>query len=434
LSGVVTIYLDKSKKYHASEIKQKYDIEYLISDKVEDESDFVLHIDDFTQQEEKKDEIVAHTYEKSEVFTIIGTSSSDKLVEIKVSYFEDMVNTMMSFFPLDNEDRFLMFLPFHVYWGRINIYCGILNGFNTIISPTQFVFYAMKNSKPTLITGIPAFYETIEKNFKNKIKETFKGRFFLGLYMFLKRINLGALFFKNKFKPFTSLFGDNIKYLFTGSAPINPNTITFYNTMGVPLYEGYGMTEVGGSMVSLNTPEHNRSGSVGKIFPGKNVTINSDGEIVITAEDVPSKYYYAENAPNIFADGVIKTGDIGYFDADGYLYLKGRKDNIITLKNGMKVYPDQIESYLKVLHYINACVVFSEDNVNLTLIAVVDNKSITEDKLQDDLDKLKRNTTLNLKPIKRIIMTRTKFSVENKMLTSNFKINRANVIEHYLKN
>lgn len=202
--------------------------------------------------------------------------------------------------------------------------------------------------------------------------------------------------------------------------------------MGIKLYEGYGMSEVGASMICMNTPLHNRYGSVGKPFPNKEVLVSNDGEILVKSHNTPKEYFYNKVFNNnVFSDDHIATGDIGYFDDDGFLYLKGRKDDVFILKNGLNINPLEFEKEINTLPYVSTCTVFSQNQINLSVVIVIEDNSVNKEISAQDIQSLKDKSKLNFNLITNIILTNEKFTRENGLLSSNFKLNRENITKKY---
>jgi long-subunit acyl-CoA synthetase (AMP-forming) len=140
-------------------------------------------------------------------------------------------------------------------------------------------------------------------------------------------------------------WGGRLKYLWTGSAPIDRALLEDYDRAGVPVFEGYGMTETG--MIAKNYPGRRRISSVGQPFPEKEVRISEDGEVLVRSEFHAADCYLRGETGVFRPDGWIATGDLGRFDDDGYLYLVGRCKDTLVLQSGHKVHPPQLEEALR---------------------------------------------------------------------------------------
>ena len=182
------------------------------------------------------------------------------------------------------------------------------------------------------------------------------------------------------FKDIHEVFGGRLKYLIVGGAALNPEIVDFFHAIGVQMSQGYGITECAPliSVVPLN--KYNRS-SCGKAMDGVTVRIEKEreednyGEIIVTGKNVMLGYY---NRPDLTAevmtdDGWFRTGDYGYVDKKGYIYITGRKKNIIIASNGKNVFPEEIEEYIENIPYVAEVVVVGRENEKMgdTIIVAV---------------------------------------------------------------
>ena len=164
------------------------------------------------------------------------------------------------------------------------------------------------------------------------------------------------------FKNVRGLFGQNIRECVTGAAPIAPDILEFFYACGVPVMEGYGMTETATS-ATVNRPDGNnfRFGSVGKPMTGVEVRIADDGEVLIKGPNIFQGYYKNEKATaETLEDGWLHTGDLGRLDEDGFLYITGRKKDIIITAGGKNITPANLENGLKQNRWISQAVVVGD--------------------------------------------------------------------------
>jgi long-chain acyl-CoA synthetase len=138
--------------------------------------------------------------------------------------------------------------------------------------------------------------------------------------------------------------GGRLRAIGCGGAPTDPEVVSFFDTLGVAVYQGYGLTEAAPT-VAMNTPEHNRLGSVGRPLPGTEVRISGEGEILVRSPGVMLGYWDDEAGTREVIDGAgwLHTGDLGHLDADGYLFVTGRAKSLIVLDSGKKVQPEEVE-------------------------------------------------------------------------------------------
>ncbi|WP_170403167.1 AMP-dependent synthetase/ligase [Ruegeria arenilitoris] len=163
----------------------------------------------------------------------------------------------------------------------------------------------------------------------------------------------------------------------SGAAPISPELLKWYWAIGVPLVEGFGMTETSG-IATLNTPEANRIGTIGKPAPGIDLRISDEGEIQIRGLNVFQGYWRnnAKTAETFTADGWLRTGDMGHVDADGYVTITGRLKDIIITAGGKNITPAEIESRLKFSHYISDAVIIGDRRKYLTALVMIDQENV----------------------------------------------------------
>jgi long-subunit acyl-CoA synthetase (AMP-forming) len=228
------------------------------------------------------------------------------------------------------------------------------------------------------------------------------------------------------------LFGDRIRYLWTGSAPASLGLLRFFTELGMPIYEGYGMNET--CIVSKNHPGAHRAGSVGQVLPGKTVLLDADGIISVYSEHpVNTRYEYAApgESERVFGpDGTVRTGDLGYLDHDGFLFIRGRADDVIVLDNGKKVIVRPLEEYLKASPAIEECVVLCPTQTYL--VAVVSAADDTADTGAIQARLAAANARFGRdEQISELVIAQERFSVGNGMLSTQLKPRRARILEAY---
>ncbi len=174
------------------------------------------------------------------------------------------------------------------------------------------------------------------------------------------------------FQNVRNLFGGRIRQAVTGAAPIAQEILEFFYACGVPVMEGYGMTETS-TVATVNTPEEHRFGSVGKPLPGVEVKIADDGEVLIKGPNIFQGYYKNEEATDeALEDGWLHTGDLGRIDEDGYLFITGRKKDIIITAGGKNITPANLENGLKQNRWISQAVVVGDKRPYLIALVTLD--------------------------------------------------------------
>jgi long-chain acyl-CoA synthetase len=173
-----------------------------------------------------------------------------------------------------------------------------------------------------------------------------------------------------------NLFGGRIRQCVTGAAPIAREILEFFYACGVPVMEGYGMTETS-TVATVNTPEEHRFGSVGKPLPGVEVKIADDGEVLVKGPNIFQEYYKNEDATAQAKQGEwLHTGDLGRLDEDGYLYITGRKKDIIITAGGKNITPANLENGLKQNRWISQAVVIGDKRPYLIALITLDEEEL----------------------------------------------------------
>jgi len=265
----------------------------------------------------------------------------------------------------------ILVLPLHHVFGSIAVVCTMLqNGSEVLINSGLPKFLSdMEKFKPDNLFLVPLFIETFYKRiWDGAAKQGKEGllKKLIKISNALLKIGIDArrLLFKSVLKA----FGGNLKLILSGGAPIDAKYMQGLRDFGVNILNGYGLTECSG-VISVTRNNYYRDGSVGLVLPCCEVKIadpdeNGHGEIYVKGNNVMLGYHNSEQATKEAFDGDwFKTGDLGYMDEDGFLYVSGRKKNLIVLSNGRNVYPEEIEfALLKHIYYIKETVVYAKDN------------------------------------------------------------------------
>jgi long-chain acyl-CoA synthetase len=169
-----------------------------------------------------------------------------------------------------------------------------------------------------------------------------------------------------------ALFGGNLRLAVSGAAPINPEILRFFDAAGVLVLEGWGMTETS-TAATISTPDDFKVGTIGKPFPGCEVRIADDGEILVRGPNVFQGYYKNEEATReTIVDGWLHTGDIGEIDAEGFITITGRKKDIIITAGGKNITPANLENEMKQHPLVSQCVVVGDRKPYLVALVTLD--------------------------------------------------------------
>jgi len=277
--------------------------------------------------------------------------------------------------PFDGNDVFLSVLPMHhTYETTIDLAILHLGATICINNSIKYVLRNLKRFKPTGFVLVPLFVQTIHKRIQDEIKKKGKQGTFdkaLKLTKGLRKVKIDLR--RALFTEVIASLGGRLKTIICGGAALDPELVKSFQDMGVNIYQGYGITECS-PLVSVDLYTRPKTGSVGPAIPCCEVTIIDDngkqcevgeiGEIAVKGDNVMLGYYKNEAATEaaFTDDGYFLTGDFGKLDEDGYIYITGRKKNLIILSNGKNVYPEEIEEYLMRLDTVKECAVIARKN------------------------------------------------------------------------
>jgi long-chain acyl-CoA synthetase len=324
-------------------------------------------------------------------------------------------------------DDLFVFLPLSLLQQRYWIYSALRHRHDVTVSVYEAAFYALPRTAPTVVMGVPGFYETA----KTHIEATARAARRKAAQQDTAQPAGGEPGEQERRAAARTLFGDRIRYLWTGSAPASPSVLRFFTDAGLPIYEGYGLNET--CIVSKNHPGAWRTGSVGRILPGKKVLLDENGVVSVRPEHpVNTRYEYCApgDSERVFApDGTVRTGDLGRIDEDGFLYILGRADDVIVLANGRKVIVRPIEERMRQSPAIDECVVFCP--AESVLVAVVSPAAPAD---PDAIARHLAEANAAGEPderISRVLIARDPFTVANGLLSAQFKPARKTIAELY---
>ncbi|MBP3591862.1 MAG: AMP-binding protein [Clostridia bacterium] len=315
-----------------------------------------------------------------------GTTGTAKCVMLcQKNIWSTLVSacSTVEFFP---DDTIVSVLPLHHTYELICVLSGMDYGHTIGINDS--LAHIMKNFaeyKPTGLVLVPLFITTMYNRIMTKAKSSGKDkilRVMLAVSGALRKvgIDLRRVFFKSVLEA----FGGRLCKIVSGAAPLNPEMVKAFDGFGITIAEGYGITECS-PLISVNPYYALKKGSVGPAVPSCTVRIDvretnekgyEEGEIQVKGDNVMLGYYKneEENKRAFTEDGWYRTGDVGYMDKDGYIYITGRLKSVIVLENGKNVFPEEIEEYLSRIPEIGECVAVgrkAEDGETVNLCALV---------------------------------------------------------------
>ena len=354
-----------------------------------------------------------------------GTTDLAKAVELSHKNIASNINGLLDHERIYPTDVNMAFLPFHHTFGSTGLLYFMSVGATTVFCDgLKHVAKNLKEYKVSVFFCVPLIIEAMHKKVMQEIKKKGKtkvvkiGR---AVSRFLLKFKIDIR--RKLFKDIIDGLGGNLRFVISGAAAIDKQVAIDFNDFGILTVQGYGLTETAPVLCAENEYIM-RAGSIGK--PLYNVEMKIDnpdekgiGEIIAKGPNVMKGYYENEEATNkVLKDGWFYTGDLGYMDKDGYFYISGRDKNVIVLKNGKNIYPEELEILLSNLPYVSENFVFGlPKNDDLLLSAkIVYNKeyvnenypNTSEEELKEtiwkDIKEINKKLT-NYKHIKNIIIT-----------------------------
>ena len=328
-----------------------------------------------------------------------GTTSKPKGVMLSQKNICSNVMAMARMSKMYPNDVLLSFLPLHhTFECTITFLYGFYSGVTVAFCDgLKYIAKNLEEYKISVIVAVPLVLETMYKKIENGIEKSGKsktvkvmGTISNFLYKYL-HIDIRRKIFKSVLDQ----LGGNVRILYFGAAAMSKHVIDGYNTFGIASVQGYGLTETS-PLIAAETDKNKKPGSVGRNPYNVQIKIVDEddkeikekgkehvGEIVAKGPNVMIGYYENEKATKqVLKDGWFYTGDLGYFDEDGYLFITGRKKEVIVLKNGENVYPSDIEFLVNRLPYVKESIIFPRENskkeISLGIKIVYDENLITE--------------------------------------------------------
>ncbi len=409
-----------------------------------------------------------------------GTTGNPKGVLLSHENLASNVSAIHEFFPMSPEDRSLSFLPWAHSFGQTCELHGLLSmgASMGIAEAVDKIVANLAEVKPTLLFAVPRIFNRIydglhkrmheEGGLKLKLFEAAVANAVLRKELAQERRRSGwadfkhGIFDKLVFSKVRDRFGGRLKYAFSGGAALSREVAEFIDNLGIMVYEGYGLTETS-PIATANSPSGRKIGSVGKPIPGVEIEIDTSatddpkqGEILVFGHNVMQGYYgLDEENARVFVekDGKrgFRTGDMGYLDSDGFLFITGRIKEQYKLLNGKYVVPTPLEEKLKLSPYIaNIMIHGANQNYNVAVV-IPDFESLAswaankglptepaklveepqvEALIRDEIDKYSADFK-HYEKVKKFVLGTEDFTTDNGMLTPSMKVKRRVVLEKY---
>lgn len=312
------------------------------------DEDYANGIDDYLHVEIDMDKMCA-------IICTSGTTGTSKGVMLSQSNLTAATNSSCLSMSYDDKNSFVSVLPPHHTYEMTCGHLALMNiGAEVLVNDS--IKHVIKNFalfKPNALLLVPLFVETMHKKIWAEIrKQGMESKVRAAMKVDAGLLNLGVDVRKKLFGKITAAFGGKLESIVCGGAPIDPQIIKDFYHFGITVLEGYGITECA-PLVAVNSPGKVKFHSVG--LPVQNCQVKIDytpgletGEILVKGQNVMLGYYKNPDATAaVFTkDGWFRTGDIGYIDKKGYIYITGRKKNVIILSNGKNVFPEELEEHL----------------------------------------------------------------------------------------
>jgi long-chain acyl-CoA synthetase len=259
--------------------------------------------------------------------------------------------------------RFLNLLPLsHVFGQFLGIFIPQALGstvlFQDTLNPSE-ILHTIKRESVSVLVTVPRVMETLRNKIERDLESAGELKKFNAEFQEADGESVIRRWWR--FRRIHSRFGWKFWAFISGGATLPAQTEQFWGRLGFAVIQGYGLTETT-SMISINHPFRLGKGSIGKILPGREVRLSSEGEILVRGESIAKSYYQGQEAAPVSGDeGWFHTGDLGALDKDGNLYFKGRLKNVIVTTEGMNIYPEDLEDALRRQPEIRDCVVLEAD-------------------------------------------------------------------------
>lgn len=377
---------------------------------------------------------------KADVCTIIftsGTTSKPKGIAYTHEQFLMAANAILDVFKeVSKEDRMLSWLPLSNLFQRMLDALALSTATPIyFVSNPKEVMNKINEVNPTFFIGVPLFYERVRQGIFQKISQksgSLKKLLDYSLKMAEKKnktwIESCLLGFSKivLLNPIKRVMGRSMRFMVSGSAPCPKSVLNFFWSLGIPLYEAYGLSENIVPM-AIGSPSQYKMGSVGKIVELNSVKFFEDNEIGVKGPGVFKGYLKGEGAPS-FREGYYLTGDTGYLDEEGFLFLTGRRSDWVKSSAGHRVSVLLIENTLKELPFIGQIAVIGSRKVPLAILHLnypVEDGEISKT-VKEKLHALPRHEQLG-----GILIIDRPFSIEEGELTANLKLKRSAIESRY---
>jgi long-chain acyl-CoA synthetase len=355
----------------------------------------------------------------------------------------------------DENDVVLLFLPLAHSFGRLVHQAAAFHGTTVgFVAEAARVPEAMLAVRPTVLPAVPRVYEKVHANALGEIEraggaKTRIGRRALGVGLRASRLRRAGrrvsplLALENRiadrlvFAKVRARLGGRLRLGISGAAPLSTEVMEFFHALGVPVIEGYGLTETSSS-TTVNDPEDFRIGTVGRVVEGTELRLAADGEILVRSATVFAGYYKdPEATAAAFAEGGwFRTGDVGEVDADGFVKITDRKKDLIITAGGKNIAPQNLENALKSSRFISQAVVVGDRRPFVTALITLDEVEVAasgrspQELVRELVDEVNRDR-VRVEQIKRYTILPRDFTQEAGEVTPTLKLRRKVIEDHF---
>ena len=457
-SEAEAIVFDPKLKEYMSEIKKQNKTNlkhYICFEESEEFLSFNKLLEDGKKEIEKGNKKYINTEIDSDKMSILlftsGTTSKAKGVMLNQRGIATNVYDMKLVESFYETDVNIAFLPYHHIFGSTGMIVMLASGIKTVFPDgLRYIRQNLIEYKVSVFVGVPILIEKMYSAIMKEVEKQNKTKmikFAMGISKVLLKLHIDVR--RKLFKVLINALGGNMRLIISGGAPLDKKISKWFNSIGIHLVQGYGLTETS-PVISAEDDICVKSGSVGKLMNSMQVRIdNKDkcgiGEIVVKGPNVMLGYYKdEEKTKEVLEDGWFHTGDLGYIDPDGYIFITGRKKDLIVLKNGKKVFPEELEITINRIPEVEESFVYgmpNKDEKNDVKVAVEvilnedcvkeNYSNVSDDELYNIVwNKIKdMNKTFPMyKHIKDMIITKTPF-----VKTTTNKIKRNEELKNLLE-
>ena len=325
-----------------------------------------------------------------------GTTAESKGIMLSSKNLAENINAVSAYVKIYPTDRFFSILPLHhCYESTIGFLVPVASGASiAICEGLKHIVQNLKETHPTIVLGVPLLIESIYKKINETIRKNKKETLVNSMIHMTNALSAVNIDIKRKvFKEIHDNLGGNMRIIVSAAAPIDPKVGKWLSDIGIKFLQGYGLTET--APIATLTPDFNPTiGSVGKPVICTEIKIDNpnedgEGEILIKSTSLMLGYYENQEATDeVIKDGWFHSGDLGYIDENGFIYITGRSKNVIVTQNGKNIYPEEIELMLGKVREIKECMIYGkEDKGNELKITarVIPNKEYIEEHYGKDL-------------------------------------------------